>query len=103
MFSIYADHNLNVGDFSLSTSCESDLQRLVKESSKGQVKLVSTNPFAKLFFGCFSCLFQYLQLLSDDSQMGQFVLEKLYLKDYMKLDTASIRALHLLPSVHEGM
>lgn len=43
-----------------------------------------------------------LQLLGDESNFGQFRIKLFELGQYMRLDSAAIRALNLLPTAAEG-
>ncbi|KAK3589346.1 hypothetical protein CHS0354_009989 [Potamilus streckersoni] len=49
-----------------------------------------------------SALVRYLELLSDEANFGQYTLGSFDLGQFMRLDSAAVRALNLLPSTAEG-
>ncbi|KAJ3340369.1 MutS-like protein [Gonapodya sp. JEL0774] len=72
------------------TGVESDLARLVDENLGGRAELTLTAALPSL-----SLLIKYLDLLSDDSNMGQYVLGRHDLDQYVRLDSAAVRSLDL--------
>ena len=51
---------------------------------------------------CAACLITYLDLLSDDANIGAYKIEKFNLDDYMKLDASAVKALNLVPGPKDG-
>ncbi|XP_065837498.1 DNA mismatch repair protein Msh2-like [Oscarella lobularis] len=85
------------GDFS-SKDLDQDLTRLLKSDSadvRNQTELA-------LSMNALGAAIRYLELLSDETNFGQFTLEKFDLSQYMKLDSAAVRALNLLPTPNDG-
>lgn len=78
---------------------EDDLERLLKEQNTAS-KLQATE--MKLAMGSASALVKYLGLLHDPSNFGQFRLYQHDLTQYMKLDSAALRALNLMPGPRDG-
>jgi len=79
-------------DFS-TRDIEQDLQRLL-----GQVTNNLNHLEWKTAMSACACVIKYLELLGDDSNFSKFTMKELNLKDKMRLDSAAIEALKLLPS-----
>eukprot|EP01027_Heterolobosea_sp_BB2_P019187 GEZU01026954.1.p1 GENE.GEZU01026954.1~~GEZU01026954.1.p1 ORF type:complete len:598 (+),score=158.78 GEZU01026954.1:59-1852(+) len=52
--------------------------------------------------GALACLLKHLELLSDDKNYGKYKMSDFNLDKYMKLDTAALRALNLLPQATDA-
>jgi DNA mismatch repair protein MSH2 len=52
--------------------------------------------------GCLQCLIHYLGLLEDEGNFGTFYLKSHDLKQYMRLDTAAVKAMNLFPTARDG-
>ncbi|KAJ3212968.1 MutS-like protein, partial [Dinochytrium kinnereticum] len=78
---------------------EQDLNRLLTEGVS-----VATLPEFELRTAVASacCLMKYLGLLGDESNFGQYTLKSFDLSQYMRLDSAAIKALNLMPLPQEG-
>ncbi|CAK9330010.1 unnamed protein product [Citrullus colocynthis] len=72
-----------------------DLSRLVKGSLEPIRDLVSGFEFAPAALGA---LLAYAELLADESNYGNFNIQKYNLDSYMRLDSAAMRALNVLES-----
>ncbi|MED6172134.1 MutS-like protein [Stylosanthes scabra] len=72
-----------------------DLGRLVKGSIEPVRDLVSGFEFAP---GALGALLSYAELLSDESNYGNYTLRRYSLDSYMRLDSAAMRALNVLES-----
>lgn len=78
-----------------------DLNRLLKMGASGNSATLSemdlTHACAAL-----AALIKYLEFLSDETNFGQFHLSTFDLSQFMKLDSAAVRALNLLPNPLDG-
>ncbi|XP_054805696.1 DNA mismatch repair protein MSH2 isoform X1 [Prosopis cineraria] len=72
-----------------------DLSRLVKGSIEPIRDLVSGFEFAP---GSLGALLSYTDLLADESNYGNYTLEKYKLDRYMRLDSAAMKALNVMES-----
>ncbi|KAK6921123.1 DNA mismatch repair protein MutS-like, N-terminal [Dillenia turbinata] len=72
-----------------------DLGRLVKGSIEPVRDLVSAFEFAPGALGSLLC---YAELLADESNYGNYVIRRYNLDNYMRLDSAAMRALNVLES-----
>jgi DNA mismatch repair protein MSH2 len=72
-----------------------DMNRLLNISSGSAATLSETD--LHLAMGSLAVLVKYLELLSDESNFGQFTLQMFDQSQYMKLDASAVHALSLLP------
>ncbi|GAV69895.1 MutS_V domain-containing protein/MutS_I domain-containing protein/MutS_II domain-containing protein/MutS_IV domain-containing protein/MutS_III domain-containing protein [Cephalotus follicularis] len=72
-----------------------DLCRLVKGSIEPVKDLVSGFEYA---LGALSALLSYAELLADESNYGNYTIQRYNLDSYMRLDSAAMRALNVLES-----
>ena len=72
-----------------------DLDRLVKGSIEPVRDLISGFEVAP---GALGLLLSYAELLSDESNYGNYTIQRYNLDNYMRLDSAAIRALNVLES-----
>lgn len=78
---------------------EQDLARLLKgENAMGLLPQTDL----KLAMGSAAALIKYLGVLTDPSNFGQYRLYQHDLGRYMKLDSAAVRALNLMPGPRDG-
>lgn len=72
-----------------------DLSRLIKGSIEPVRDLLSGMDYAS---GSLGALLSYAELLADESNYGNFTIQKYNLDSYMRLDSAAMRALNVLES-----
>ncbi|CAH1428222.1 unnamed protein product [Lactuca virosa] len=72
-----------------------DLGRLVKGSNEPVRDLVSSFEFAPMALGV---LLSYTELLSDENNYGNYQITQYNLNNYMRLDSAAMRALNVMES-----
>ncbi|EEP75320.1 predicted protein [Uncinocarpus reesii 1704] len=78
---------------------DQDLARLLKnEHATGTLPQTDL----KLAMGSAAALIKYLGAMSDPSNFGQYQLYQHDLSQYMKLDSAALRALNLMPGPRDG-
>ncbi|KAG4026293.1 hypothetical protein MFRU_042g00220 [Monilinia fructicola] len=78
---------------------EQDLARLLKDEKSAGV-LPQTD--LKLAMGSAAALINYLGVLHDSSNFGQYQLYQHDLSQFMKLDAAALKALNLMPGPRDG-
>ncbi|KAI1951616.1 MSH2 protein [Ophidiomyces ophidiicola] len=88
-----------VADFG-AKDIDQDLSRLLKDE-RAAGTLPQTD--LKLAMGAAACLIKYLGAMSDPSNFGQYQLYQHDLSQYMKLDSAALRALNLMPGPRDGL
>ncbi|KAJ4303830.1 MSH2 protein [Kalmusia sp. IMI 367209] len=82
-----------------SKDIEQDLPRLLKdEHATGTIPQTDL----KLAMGAAAALIKYLGVMSDSSNFGQYQLYQHDLSQYMKLDSAALKALNLMPGPRDG-
>nr|CAG4640692.1 EOG090X02H9 [Eulimnadia texana] len=89
-------------DFS-GTDVARDLNKLLK-FKKGQQENAAALPQTELIHSvsALAAVIKYLNLISDESNANQFTIATFDLTQYVRLDSAAVRALHLSPSGSEG-
>ncbi|XP_071527563.1 DNA mismatch repair protein Msh2 [Panulirus ornatus] len=80
-----------------------DLGRLLRKKG-GEAASVSARPEMDRTYAisALAAVIKYLELLGDESNFGQFSLSMYDLTQYMRLDSAAIRALHVEPTGGTG-
>jgi len=76
------------------------IPRIRKVKKRKRIFLVESE--AKLAFGALASLINYLELMSMESNFGHFSLERFDLTKSMRLDSAAVKALNLMPSASDG-
>ena len=87
-----------VSDFG-NRDIEQDLARLLRDE-RAAGTLPQTD--LKLAMSSAAALIKYLAVLSDPSNFGQYQLYQHDLSQYMKLDSAALKALNLMPGPRDG-
>ncbi|XP_065057032.1 DNA mismatch repair protein Msh2-like isoform X2 [Rhopilema esculentum] len=77
-----------------------DLDRLLKTRGSSSASLPELDLAQAVC--CLTSIIKYLELLSDDSNFGQFTISAFDLRRFMRLDAAAVRALNLFPSPLDG-
>lgn len=72
-----------------------DLGRLVKGSTDPVRDLLAAFEFAP---GALGCIMSYAELLADESNYGNYKIQRYDLDSYMRLDSAAMRALNVMES-----
>lgn len=78
-----------------------DLNRLLKMGASGNSATLSEMDLTQAC-AALAALIKYLEFLSDETNFGQFHLSIFDLSQFMKLDSAAVRALNLLPNPLDG-
>ncbi|KAI5290397.1 MutS-like protein [Ascosphaera aggregata] len=79
---------------------EQDLSRLLRDETTSAGMSPVTE--FKLAMGAAAALVKYLGVMHDSSNYGQYRIYQHNLSEYMKLDSAAVRALNLMPGPREG-
>ena len=79
-----------------SADVEQDLKRLLGTTFSNLPQLEQKSVMAST-----AALISYFDLMSDDANTGRFKMKQYNLKDFMRLDSAVVRALNLMPNPQE--
>ncbi|KAF6017211.1 MSH2 [Bugula neritina] len=88
------------GDFA-AKSITQDLERLVKRKSDVAVDALPEME-KKLAVECLAVLINYLDFMSDEANFNKFCLKTFDISRYVKLDTAVVKSLNLIPSTSDS-